>query len=422
MVLLRHTRFLRAVFLHSITAFGGPQGHLGMMMKTFVQQRHDVTEQELMDFVSFCNILPGASSTQTLMLIGYKRGGIPLAILTLAIWITPACLLMGSLSFLLDFFDDRSINTKVLQFIQPMAIGFIAYSAFKVYKLAVHNTITVVITIAASCVTFLAFKTPWVFPALIVAAGIATNFSDKRIPQKGIPPKQIKWGNLIIFFALFGIAGYLSENATRNNWQHRKAYNLFENTYRFGSLVFGGGDVLMTMMYEQYVVRPETKRVQATKRDVLRMDKSEFLTGSGIVRALPGPVFSISSFTGGMVMRNENSAMVQAVGCFLGAVGIFLPSALLILFFFPVWQNLKRYAVIYRSLEGINSAVVGIMIGAVCYLLKDIVFVLLWTKPMIGLTDVTVIITTFLLLRFSKIRAPYIVLGCLLLGGLSVLI
>src|SRR4030095_6681978 len=76
MKLLRHIPFLKAVFLHSISAFGGPQGHLGMMMKTFVHRRRDITQEELMDYNAFCQLLPGASSTQTLTLIGYKRGGI----------------------------------------------------------------------------------------------------------------------------------------------------------------------------------------------------------------------------------------------------------------------------------------------------------------------------------------------------------
>ncbi|MFX6023610.1 chromate transporter, partial [Acinetobacter baumannii] len=79
----------------------------------------DITETELLEFVSFCNMLPGASSTQTVTLIGYKRGGIPLAILTLLIWILPACTLMGALSFLLDYFDDMKINTQSFRFIQP---------------------------------------------------------------------------------------------------------------------------------------------------------------------------------------------------------------------------------------------------------------------------------------------------------------
>jgi len=64
-------------------------------------------------------------------------------------------------------------------------------------------------------------------------------------------------------------------------------------TFRNGSLVFGGGDVLMPLMYEQYVTRPETKHVQLSGREVLKMDKKDFLTGSGIVRAIPGPVFQL---------------------------------------------------------------------------------------------------------------------------------
>ncbi len=417
MVLFRHTPFLRAVFLHSVTAFGGPQGHMGMMMKTFVHQRKDVTEEELMEYNGFCQLLPGASSTQTLTLIGYKRGGIPLAILTLLIWILPACILMGGVSFLLDYFDDMGLKVGVFKFIQPMAIGFIAYSTFRIFGIAVHNPITLVITILATIATFLAFKSPWIFPSLIVAAGIATNFSDRRIPQKGIPPKKIKWGNLLIFFALFALAGYLSETASSQNWQKRKPINLFENAYRFGSLVFGGGDVLMPLMYEQYVTRPETKRVKETRREVLRMSREDFLTGSGIVRAIPGPVFSIGSFTGGMVLRDEGPGM-QLLGCIIGMIAIFLPSALLVLFFFPVWHNLKRYAVIFRSLEGINAAVVGIMAGATCYLIKDTFLHSLVTGEMIGVWDVLIVAATFLLLNSHKIPAPFVVLGCLLLGWL----
>lgn len=416
MYLVRHIPFLKAVFLHSITAFGGPNGHYGMMLKTFVQQRRDITENELIDFVSFCNMLPGASSTQTLTLIGYKRGGIPLAILTLLVWITPACLLMGGLSFLLDYFSDEAINTKALHFIQPMAIAFIAYAAFRIFKLAINNTITRVVMILAAVVTFLYFKTPWVFPALLLLAGIATNFSSKRIPQIDVPPKQIKWGNLLIFLALFGIAGYLSETATKNNWANHKAFNVFESQYRFGSLVFGGGDVLMPLMYEQYVVRPTTERVIKSKRDVLKMDQQSFLTGSGIVRAIPGPVFSIGAFTGGMVLRSDNTFGSQFLGCLVGALGIFLPSALLVLFFFPVWHNLKKYAIIYRSLEGINAAVVGIMAGATMYLINATLINEIWNNIMIGWFDIGIIVATFYLLQFTKMHTPFIVIGCLLLG------
>src|SRR6201999_2956529 len=139
MVLLRHIAFLKAVFLYSITAFGGPQGHLGMMMKTFVHRRRDVTEEELMDYSAFCQLLPGASSPQTLTLIGYKRGGVVLAMLTLIIFTLPACCLMG----LFSFFPLRT--TGIFRFIGPMTIGFLAFAADRAFRISIRNTITRVI-------------------------------------------------------------------------------------------------------------------------------------------------------------------------------------------------------------------------------------------------------------------------------------
>jgi chromate transporter len=418
MVLLRHIPFLKAVCLHSISAFGGPQGHFGMVMKTFVHQRRDVTEKEVLDYTSFCQLLPGASSTQVLTLIGYKRGGIPLAILTLLIWISPACLLMGAFSFLLEYFDARSQSATMFRFIQPMAVGFLAFAATKSFKLAIHNTITRVILSVSAVGTFFLFKSPWVFPILIVAGGFVTNLSDKRIPQKGQPPKEIKWGNIWVFAIMFLLAGVISELARINDWPNRRPLNLFENTYRFGSLVFGGGQVLIPMMYEQYVERPKSDVViqknQYKKENVISIDRDNFYTGAGIVRAIPGPVFSISSFMGGMAMKDKGIGW-QILGCIIGSVAIFLPSALLVLFFFPIWHNLQRYVVVFRALEGINAVVVGIMVASTCYMLKDITVTALNT---ISLVNIGVILGTWLFLSYSRLPSPVIVFICLLLGWL----
>ena len=402
-MLLRHIPFLKAVFFHSISAFGGPQGHLGMMMKTFVDRRRDVTKAELMEYVSFCQLLPGASSTQTLTLIGYKRGGVPLAVVTLLIWILPASFLMAALSFIIQYIDTKQISLNIFKFIQPMAVGFLAFAAYRVYKLSIINLITYVIMFVSLIATYLLFNSPWVFPILIIAGGIVTNFSRKRIPTKEIvKPKQIKWTNIWLFILIFMIAGFLSESARTHNWQNRRAYNLFENFYRFGSFVFGGGDVLMPMMYDQYVVRDKTRY----------LTKEEYLTGYGMVRAIPGPVFSVATYTGGMAMRSKGKKM-QLLGCVIGTLGIFLPSALLVLFFYPVWHNLKKYVVVYRALEGINAVVVGIMWAATFYLLKDISITNLQT---VSFLNIGVIVGTFSLLTFTKIRSPYVVIGCLFMG------
>lgn len=410
--IIRHIPFLKAVLLHSLTAFGGPQGHMGMMMKTFVDRRRDVTKEELMEFISFCQMLPGASSTQTLTLIGYKRGGVPLAVITLIIWILPACAIMGGLSFLLVNIGEVNMPKNVFMLIPEMAIGFLAFAAFRSFRISVNNLITQVIMLVSMVITFLLFKTPWVFPVMIVLGGIVTNFSNKRFPEKEkIKPRQIRWTNIWLFALIFIIAGYLSETARKQNWENRKPYNLFENFYRFGSIVFGGGDVLVPMMLDQYVARPTAPKF-ADNKEIIKIDREDLLTGAGLVRAIPGPVFSIASFTGGMALKDKGGTY-QLLGCVIGTVAIFLPSVLLVLFFFPVWQYLKKYVVVFRALEGINAVVVGFMWAATLFLLKDIIVV---NSINTNMLNVMVVAGTFLLLQFTKIPPPIIVLACLLFG------
>ena len=109
----------------------------------------------------------------------------------------------------------------------------------------------------------------------------------------------------------------------------------------------------------------------------------------------------------------EERSMMQLAGCVIGTVGIFLPSALLVLFFFPIWNNLKKYAVVYRALEGINAVVVGIMVASTLYMMKDISLTEFKT---VSILNVGVITSTWLLLSFTRIPSPVIVLICLLLG------
>ncbi|GEP89358.1 chromate transporter [Chitinophaga terrae (ex Kim and Jung 2007)] len=368
-----------------------------MMMKTFVQERKDVTEQELMEYNAFCQLLPGASSSQTLTLIGYKRGGVLLAIITLLIWITPACLIMGSLSFLLQYFDKNTLHTDIFKYVQPMAVGFLAYGSIKAFKISVNNLATAGIMLGSLLAAYF-LKSPWTFPCLIILGGIVSNFSNKRIPDIADKPRKIQWGNIWLFVLIFVLAGFMSEIARTHEWITRRPFNLFENFYRFGSLVFGGGDILIAMMLEQYVTRSKSQFMTA----------EELLTGAGIMRAIPGPTFSISAYVGGMVMRNLGMGY-QFLGCMLAPIAIFLPSLLLVLFFFPIWNNLKKYVVIYRALEGINAVVVGIMWAATLILLIAI--------PLTRY-NILIMISTLGLLCLSKVPSPLIVLACILLGWL----
>ncbi|MGN6566700.1 MAG: chromate efflux transporter [Flavipsychrobacter sp.] len=396
---LRHIPFLKAVALYSFTAFGGPQGHMGMMVRTFVQKRKDVTEEELLEYNAFCQMLPGPSSTQTVMLIAMKRGGIPLAVFTLMLWVFPAALIMGAFSFLLFYIDARDIQTNLFKFIQPMSVGFVCYAAARMMRNSVKHLATWAIMLCSIAGTIV-FRSPWVFPILLVLAGTVSNFSNRRIPNALEKPKPINWINLWLFAAIFILAGVISSVATVHKGATWRSFNIFENFYRFGSIVFGGGQALLPMMLYQFVNRP-LKQGHAPW-----LTSMQLLTGYGMVQAVPGPVFSVCSFVGGMAMSSYGPSW-QIAGSVLATTAVFLPSTLLLFFLFPVYQNLKHHVIIFRALEGINAAVVGIIWASGIVLFGSMPFE--WT-------NLVVIAITFSLLYFTKIPSPLIVIGWLLLG------
>lgn len=404
-MLLRHVPFLRSVFIYSFTAFGGPQGHLGMMMKTFVQKRKDVTEAELLEYNAFCQMLPGPSSTQTVALIAMKRGGISLAVVTLLLWVLPAAFIMGLFSFLIYYYGPTSpqghlLPLKLFHYIQPMSVGFVVYAAIKMMQTSIRHTATASIMVGSILATVL-FPSPWVFPALLLVSGFISNFSNKRIPNTLQKPKKIKWINLWLFASIFLIAGVLSELANSQHWDQGRVFNLFENFYRFGAFVFGGGQALLGYMLFQFVSTPLHQHHQTV------VTANQLGIGFGIVQAVPGPVFSICSYVGGLVM-SKYGVFWQIVGCFVATIAVFLPSTLLLFFFFPIYENLKQHVIIFRALEGINAAIVGIVWASGIVLFQSI-------HPF-DWSNVVVVAITFSLLFFSKIPSPLIVFGWLLMG------
>ena len=406
MSLLRHVPFLKTVFIYSVTAFGGPQGHMGMMVKTFVQRRKDITEDELLEYNAFCTMLPGPSSTQTVMLIALKRGGVPLAILTLLLWVFPAALIMGAFSFLILNLESMGLKgnkifPNLFSYVQPMSVGFVCYAAAKMMQTSVKYLATASIMLG-SLVATLFIPSPWVFPILLVLSGTISNFSNNRIPTPLEKPKKINWMHLWLFALLFIVAGILSYMAKLGDWHYGRIYHLFENFYRFGSIVFGGGQVLLPMMVYQFV---------KSRNPVLTY--GQLLTGYGMVQAVPGPVFSICSFAGGLAMSSYGMGW-QVAGCLVATVAVFLPSTLLLFFFFPIYENLKHHVIIFRALEGFNAAVVGIIWASGIFLFQSIAFD---PKTLdFEWSNLVIVIITFCLLYFTKIPSPLIVLAWLLLG------
>ena len=174
-------------------------------------------------------------------------------------------------------------------------------------------------------------------------------------------------------------------------------------------------------MYEQYVARPNSEHIKKSKREVLKISKEAFLTGSGMVRAMPGPVFSVASFTSALLLKDEGM-LRQFTGAFLGSLGIFLPSFFMVLFFFPIWQNLKKYAIFYRSLEGIYAAVVGIMLGAMLYFIKDILIDINLLSSFTLMSYLFVLVASTYLIYTHKIASQWIVVMTIALGFLTTLL
>ncbi len=337
--------YLLDIFALTLTAFGGPQAHLAMMLDKLAIKKKYITEAEILELNAFCQFLPGPSSTQTLTAIGYKLGKQKLALLTLLIWVSPAALGLTLIVFLYAYLESFQIDFSFLRFIEPLAIGFVLAAAIRLLKSTMISQVSWLVMMLSLTIT-LAIPSPYVFPAVLLLGGLITNFSQRGPMDRVKLRARIKWNNLIIFFGVF------LASATIGFITKEKSFLLFENTFRYGSLVFGGGQVLVPMMYEQFV---EYKRY---------LTSEQFLTGFGLVSAMPGPVFSFSTFIGAMTLRDQGTLGIL-LGATIGTVGIFLPGALLIFFLLPIWNGLRQLSIVKRSLEGANAASTGLVVSAV---------------------------------------------------------
>ena len=161
----RHLIFLLDVLALAFGAFGGPQIHFTMIHRRLVLKRNYITEEELKELNSLCNMLPGPTSTQTITAIGFKIGGPKLAFLTLAVWISPACILMTAFALLISGLEG-TINLSFLKYLQPMASGFIIFAAYRFTQLFIHKPYHWFLLISSAFLG-ISIDTPFLFPLLI---------------------------------------------------------------------------------------------------------------------------------------------------------------------------------------------------------------------------------------------------------------
>ncbi len=342
-----------------------------------------------MELNSLCQILPGPTSTQTLTAIGFRLGGPNLAYLTLLVWMLPAVAFMTTAAILMSDIQQKSWSLQFTRFIQPMAVGIVAYGAYRISLRTVKSRTGLVLMILAAVFSYL-YQTPFVFPAILLCGGLATAMKYKSLPKNHHEKIVISWSN----FALWG--GVLILAASLGALTGFLPIRIFENFYRNGSLIFGGGQVLTPLLYTEFV---EYKSY---------LTSNEFLSGYAVAQALPGPVFSFSSYIGSLTMREYGTAG-EIVGALMAAFGIFLPGTFLIFFVIRFWEGLKSYRVVRASLEGITAASAGLVAAAA---------VIMFEPLENSATNIAFTAGTFLLLAFTRIPSPVIIAIGLTLGFL----
>lgn len=394
--------FLRDVTLFTFTAFGGAQGHLAIMLKDFVMKRRYISESELLELNAMTMVLPGPSSTQTLVGIAYKVGGLWLSILTFLIWVFPSAAILCGIATMYSFLGAKNEFNQVMTFIQPIAVGIVGSAAITLGLKQLKSRLSLWLAFSA-IVSTLILKNAFVFPILILLGGIISSAIEETQEEpnlqsnlfKNINQKKIFYflGILLLFASLGAIINQTSPFSL--------PIRLFENFYRNGIIIFGGGQVLVPLMFTEFV---EMKGY---------LSADQFLSGYAFQQILPGPTFAFTSFVGTMAMQNSGSGLVgQIMGSIVATLGINLPGVILVLFFVPFWNDLKKIGSIKRSLSGINAVAVGFVIAAFIFLLQP----MLDKSFANGLFDLSMVIATMLILHFTKIRTPWLILAGFLLG------
>jgi chromate transporter len=393
----RQLLFIRNVFLFTFTAFGGAQAHIALLLKYFVKDSSFISEEELLELNALAQILPGPASTQTLVGIAHKVGGLKLAIITFFIWIIPSAAVMTFAAISFAQLDQKERFIVILKYIQPIALGIVAFGAYNLSRKVLVSQTAVVLAVAAVIVT-LVLRNAYVFPLAILVGGMISSAletsreeSDIRVRLfANINPKKLAYflGVLLVMAALGGIINRTSPFSL--------PIRLFENFYRNGVLIFGGGQVLVPLMFTEFV---QMKHY---------LSSTGFLSGFALQQALPGPTFSFTSYLGALSMKNFGYAIYgQILGGMIGVIGINLPGLILVLFIVPFWEDLKKITRIKHSLSGINAVSVGFIIAAFMLLVKPIG---------LDLLSIVLIVITFLILNFTRISPPLIVLAGILLG------
>ncbi|MBJ9989324.1 chromate transporter [Paenibacillus sp. S28] len=367
-----------------LTSFGGPIAHLGYFHDEYVRRRKWMDEKAYADLVALCQFLPGPASSQVGIGIGILRAGLWGGVMAWLGFTLPSVIVLVLFALLLQGFDIA--NAGWIHGFKIVAVAIVAQAVLGMGQKLTPDRSRVTIAVGAAALVLL-WPTAYTQVLIIAAAGIIGLWMYKKRSDPGSQSlrmpvgKPFAIGCLVLFFGLLAALPLLRQMFDIQ-W-----LALFDSFYRSGSLVFGGGHVVLPLLEREVVptgwVSPE-----------------DFLAGYGAAQAVPGPLFTFAGYLGAM--------SGGITGAIVATVAIFLPAFLLVAGALPFWNGLRNSPRVQGALIGINAAVVGILLAAF--------YVPIWTTAVTAPVDFALALLLFILLVFWKLPPWVVVLAGALAG------
>jgi chromate transporter len=374
-----------------LTSFGGPIAHIGYFREEYVARRKWVDEQAYADIVALCQFLPGPASSQVGISLGILRAGLLGGVAAWVGFTLPSALALLAFAYGVQGFG--AIDAGWLQGLKIVAVAVVAQAVWGMARSLAPDRERATIAIL-SAIAFLAWPVAAGQVLVIAAAGL---IGWRLLPPPALPStlhlhvpigRWLGVGAWALFFGLLVVLPLLRQVVDS------QPLALFDSFYRVGSLVFGGGHVVLPLLQGE-VVTPGW------------VSTEHFVAGYGAAQAVPGPLFTFAAYLGAVMQLGPSGAPGAALA--LGA--IFLPAFLLVIGALPLWHALRSRSGFQSALRGINAAVVGLLAAALYHPV--------WTSAIHEAADFALALAAFGLLVFWKVP-PWLVVGLTALSGAAI--
>lgn len=382
---------LTAFLKLGLTSFGGPVAHLGYFRTEFVERRKWLDERSYSDLVALCQFLPGPASSQVGMALGQQRAGWLGSLMAWIGFTMPSALALILFAYGIGQYSDLAAS-GVVHGLKVVAVAVVAQAVLGMARSLCPDRTRAALAIFSALLTL--WLPTWLGQVgAILACGligwrVIRLAHEEPVPHVGYGvSRQAGILALVAFFGLlFGLPLLVAATGS-------SLWALVEGFYRSGSLVFGGGHVVLPLL-QTTVVPPGA------------VGNTEFLAGYGAAQAVPGPLFTFAAYLGA-VMQGPLSGWQ---GGLVFLLVIFLPAWLLVMGALPFWDALRQRDAIRSVMAGVNAGVVGILLSA----LYDPV----WTSAIHGRVDFGLALAAFGLLVHARLSPVLVVLFGAVVGGL----